>query len=173
VPHESRAWIGLGSNLGARASFLAGALAALERAGHRVVSRSSVFETEPVGGPPQPWFLNMAIEVETAASPLELLDDLLAIELHAGRVREEPDAPRTLDLDLLAFDERCLDHPRLVLPHPRMWCRRFVLAPLLEIAPQLENPENGRTVAEELALLAERPAVRRVGRLAPGGEVVV
>jgi 2-amino-4-hydroxy-6-hydroxymethyldihydropteridine diphosphokinase len=170
---KRRAWIGLGSNLGDRAMRLARALDDIEDAGHHVVAVSSVWETEPVGVGPQPWFLNMAAEIVTDSEPLVLLDDLLAIERRAGRTREIVGAARTLDLDLLAVDGAVLDHPRLILPHPRMWERRFVLGPLSEIAPGFRNPATGRTALEELEQLPTAPVARRAGRLAPGGSLVL
>jgi len=170
---ETSGWVGLGSNLGHRAAQLGRGLAGIERAGHRIVATSSVWETEPVGVPRQPWFLNMVVEIATSRSPFGLLDELLEIERGAGRVRGSSSAPRTLDLDLLAMTGLSFDHPRLQVPHPRMWGRRFVLEPLREICPGFRNPSTGRTVAEELELLSDRSAVRRIGRLAPGGALLL
>jgi 2-amino-4-hydroxy-6-hydroxymethyldihydropteridine diphosphokinase len=162
----SRAFLGLGSNLGDRAANLRTAIVDLEAAGATVRAASSVWETEPVDAPGQDWFLNMVVEVEVDETPLALLDILLAIERRAGRKRAERNAPRTLDLDLLVFEDLRVMGPRLCLPHPRMWQRRFVLAPLAEIAPDLRDPRTGRTVHDELQRLADTPAVRRIGVLA-------
>lgn len=116
-----------------------------------------------------PWFLNMAAEVETSLPPLELLEAALAVEAEAGRVRAAPGGPRVLDLDILLVGEIVLDHPRLSLPHPRMRERRFVLAPLAEIAPAARDPVTGLAVAELLARLADAHRVRRAGTIATAG----
>ena len=167
VYHDAvSAFIGLGSNLGDRAASLTAALERLGRAGLRPGAASSVWETEPVGGARDPWFWNMVARVETDLAPLALLDLLLELERRAGRTRTYPNAPRTLDLDLLLVDDLVLAEPRLELPHPRMWERRFVLEPLAEIAPALRNPRNGRTVAEERDGLRDAYAARRIGPLA-------
>lgn len=151
----SIAYIALGSNLGNRRAYLDGAVAAMRRHPAITVRRvSSWIETEPVGGPPgQGKYLNGAAEIETRLSPQELLGALLAIEREFGRVRETPAGPRTLDLDLLLYDDRIIDEPGLVLPHPRMAERRFVLGPLAEIAPEARHPRANATVADLLARL--------------------
>jgi 2-amino-4-hydroxy-6-hydroxymethyldihydropteridine diphosphokinase len=161
-----RALLGLGTNLGDRAAHLRSALDGLAGAGVEPRRISSVWETEPVDAPSELWFWNMAAAVDWGGPPIELLDLLLALETRAGRRRSVPGAPRTLDLDLLLLGETVLCDPRLTLPHPRMWRRRFVLAPLAEIAPDARNPASGRTAAEELARLDEPAIVRRLGPLA-------
>jgi 2-amino-4-hydroxy-6-hydroxymethyldihydropteridine diphosphokinase len=145
----SRAMIGLGSNLGDRAAMLEGALAALAATpGVRIERVSSVSETEPVGGPPgQGPFLNAAAALETTLEPLDLLRVLQAIEARFGRVRGVRWGERTLDLDLLLFDDRIIDSPELTVPHPRLAERRFVLGPLAEIAPDAIEPVTGRSVS--------------------------
>jgi len=160
------AFLGLGTNLGDRARHLQGALDGLGRAGVPARAVSSVWETEPVDAPSPLWFWNMAVSVEWSGRPVELLDLLLDLETRAGRTRTVPGAPRTLDLDLLLVGDRVVADPRLVLPHPRMWTRRFVLAPLAEIAPETRNPLTGRSVVEELARLVDPALVRRIGPLA-------
>lgn len=142
--------VGLGSNLGDRAAELRSAALRLARLG-RVVAASAVFETEPRDLLAQPDFLNAALLLETALPPRELLDGCLAIERERGRMREVPRGPRTLDLDLLFVDDLVLEEAGLVLPHPRLAERRFVLAPLAEIAPGWRHPVAGATVAELLA----------------------
>jgi 2-amino-4-hydroxy-6-hydroxymethyldihydropteridine diphosphokinase len=159
------AYIGLGSNLGDRRARLRRAVADLSAAGLRPTEVSSVWETEPIDVEPPLWFLNMAARLETGLAPLDLLDVLLDLERRAGRVRGASGAPRELDLDLLVMDDLRVEHPRLLLPHPRMWQRRFVLEPLAEIAPGLRNPATGRTVVEERDRLRDGPAVRKFGRL--------
>jgi 2-amino-4-hydroxy-6-hydroxymethyldihydropteridine diphosphokinase len=144
-----RAMIGLGSNLGDRAAMLEGALAALSSTpGVRIERVSSVCETEPVGGPTgQGPYLNAAAAIETTLEPLVLLRVLQAIEARFGRGRTVRWGERTLDLDLLLFDDRVIDSPELTVPHPRLAERRFVLEPLAEIAPDAVEPTTGRTVS--------------------------
>lgn len=159
------AYVGLGSNLGDRRAHLRAGLEGLCAAGLRLAAASSVWESEPVDAPGSPWFLNMVAAFETDRRPLEVLDVLLDIERRAGRVRAGRNAPRTLDLDLLLLGDLRWRDERLMLPHPRMWERRFVLEPLGEIAPQLRNPDSGRTVAEECARIRHRSRAVRGRRL--------
>lgn len=127
----TRAFLGLGSNLGDRRAHLRAAVAALPD----VVAVSPVYESEPVGGPPgQSPYLNLVVELDTARTPRELLDVAHRLETAAGRVRTEKNGPRTLDVDVLLVGELAIDEPDLVVPHPRMWRRRFVLAPLADLA---------------------------------------
>ena len=158
--HE--AFVGLGSNLGDREARLREALDALERDPEiELVSRSRLYETEPVG-PPQGRYLNAAVRLRTRLTPRQLLTRLLAMEDAAGRRRgPERNAPRTLDLDLLLYGDRRIDEPDLVVPHPRLHERAFVLEPLCELAPERVHPGLGVTLAE----LAAR--VRDPGAVAP------
>jgi 2-amino-4-hydroxy-6-hydroxymethyldihydropteridine diphosphokinase len=153
------AYIALGSNLGDRAGTLLGAVRALNAtAGVWVVRLSTFHDTTPVGGPPdQPRFLNAAAELSTTLGPEELLRALLSVEEQFGRVRTEKDGPRTLDLDLLLYDDLVRTGPDPVVPHPRMHERRFVLGPLTEIAPQAVHPGLRKTVAELLGGLFHHP----------------
>jgi dihydroneopterin aldolase/2-amino-4-hydroxy-6-hydroxymethyldihydropteridine diphosphokinase len=129
--HPTRAYLGLGSNLGDRRAHLQAAVAALPD----VVAVSPVYETAPVGGPPgQSPYLNLVVALDTALSPRELLEVGRRLEQAAGRTRTEPDGPRTLDVDVLLVGDLRVDDPDLVVPHPRMWQRRFVLAPLADLA---------------------------------------
>ena len=150
-------FVGLGCNLGDRRVNLDAAVSALNRrAGVRVVRVSSYVETQPVGGPPgQRPYLNAAAELDTTLSPDALLDAMQEIESDLGRVRAQRWGPRTIDLDLLLFGDRVIQSERLTVPHPRMHERRFVLAPLAEIAPQAVHPTSGKTIAELLAELPE------------------
>lgn len=144
--------IALGSNLGDRESTLAHAAEALARLG-RVVAVSPWLQTAPVGYADQPDFLNGAALLETQLAPTELLHHLLRIELEHGRDRSHAIAkgPRTLDLDLLLYDDVILQTPELTLPHPEMHTRRFVLEPLAAIAAEWAHPVLRHTVAELLA----------------------
>ena len=156
VPGE-RALVGLGSNLGDRRAHLDEATHRL--AGHAdvdLIARSSIRQTEPVGGPPQGRYLNAVVELEVRLTPRELLDLLLSIEAELGRVRTVVDGPRTLDLDLLLFGDRVLDEPGLRVPHPRIAERAFVLEPLAEIAAERVHPETGQTCSELLDGLRRR-----------------
>jgi 2-amino-4-hydroxy-6-hydroxymethyldihydropteridine diphosphokinase len=136
------AYVGLGSNLGDRDAALR---AALELLGGDVVAVSSFRETEPVGYLDQPAFLNAAAALETELEPCALLERLLAVERELGRTRDGPRfGPRTIDLDLLLYEDRVIDEPGLVVPHPRMAERRFVLEPLAELDPELAVPGQGR-----------------------------
>ena len=133
-------FLGLGSNVGDREANLRAALRGLEARGFRVTALSSLYLTEPVDAPPQEWFLNAVAGGETALSPEALLRACLDTERALGRVRDVPRGPRTIDLDLLLYGDEVRDTPGLTLPHPRMHERRFVLVPLVEIAPGARHP---------------------------------
>lgn len=135
-----RAFIGLGSNLGDRWAELSAAVAALGRYGD-VAGVSRVYETEPVGGPPgQGRYLNCVVELATEATPRALLERCRALESAAARVRTVRHGPRTLDADVLLVGDAVVDEADLTVPHPRMWERRFVLAPLADLAPEVVGP---------------------------------
>jgi 2-amino-4-hydroxy-6-hydroxymethyldihydropteridine diphosphokinase len=157
-----RVFVALGSNMGSREAQLAFALRALRASeGVRVVAVSPVFETDPVGPPPQGPYLNAVVELRSALAPSALLERLLAIEAAAGRERRGPrNAARTLDLDLLFFGARVVDEPGLELPHPRLAERAFVLEPLCALAPELVHPVLGATVAALAARVRDPTAVR-------------
>jgi len=132
------AYIGLGSNLGDRSSYLQLAVDALARVpGVHVKAVSHVYETAPVGGPPQDPYLNAVVAIETDLIEEELLRRCQQIEQLAARERAERWGPRTLDVDILLVDDTRFDGPDLSIPHPRMWERGFVLAPLRDVAPEL------------------------------------
>ena len=141
----TRAYVGLGANLGDRERTLRAAVDALAAEdGVEVVSVSVLRETEPVGVGQQPLYLNGAAELETTLTARRLLDRLLAVEQRFGRIRVPGErGPRTLDLDLLLYGDEVRDSPRLKLPHPRMHERAFVLKPLVEISPDAVIPGRG------------------------------
>ncbi len=159
---EEHVYVALGSNLGNRDRQLAAALAALSATdGIEVVAVSPVYETDPVGPPPQGPYLNAAVRLRTALAPSALLDRLLEIEAAQGRSRESTrDAPRTLDLDLLFYGDRTLAEPDLELPHPRLAERPFVLEPLCDLAADFVHPVL-RVTVENLARRVRDPAAVR------------
>lgn len=129
----TRAFLGLGSNLGDRREHLARAVGGLPD----LVAVSPVYETEPMGGPPQGDYLNCVAELDTDLGPRRLLELAGRLEAAAGRVRAERFGPRPLDVDVLLVGDQVVDEPDLVVPHPRLWERRFVLVPLADLAPEL------------------------------------
>lgn len=156
------AYLALGANLGDRQGQLQGARAALAATGDvRVIAASPLYETTPVGGPPgQPLYLNAVLRVETNLSCRGLLELCLAAEARFGRRRLEPWGPRTLDIDLLFYGRGVLAEPDLVVPHPRLHQRRFVLLPLADLAPDLLHPVLDRRVRQLLAALGDGEAVK-------------
>lgn len=132
-----RAFLGIGSNLGDRLAILRRAVAAVPDR----VAVSPVYETEPLGGPEQGAFLNAVVELDTARSPRGLLEVAQGLEQRAERVRLQRWGPRTLDVDVLLVGDLVVDEPDLVVPHPRLWQRRFVLAPLRDLAPDLVSAD--------------------------------
>ena len=152
------AYIGLGSNLGDRSKNLSGAIERLSRIG-TIAAVSAIYETKPWGVDGyQPRYLNQVAAVNTALDPLEVVAELLGIEHSLGRTRQEKNASRTLDLDLLLHGESVVDASGVSVPHPRLHERAFVLVPLAEIAPDVIHPVLNRTVFE-LAEGADRSGV--------------
>jgi len=159
------AYLGLGSNLGDRAANLLKALPVLVSGELTLIKASSIYETEPLDYPDQPSFLNMVIALSgEEIEPFSLLRFCLEIELRLGRQRTIPRGARTIDIDLLLLDDLVIDGIRdgieLLLPHPRMHLRRFVLAPLVEIAPALLHPVLGKTMMQLLGEVDNLQAVR-------------
>lgn len=152
VHSSATAYVALGSNLGDRHAHLAAATTALAALPEtRLLARSAIYETAPVGPSGQTDYLNAVVRLATRLGPFDLLDALLAIEHSRGRIRTERWGSRTLDLDLLLHGDTILQHPRLTLPHPAMLARAFVLVPLHDLDPELVL--SGRSVAQHLALL--------------------
>jgi 2-amino-4-hydroxy-6-hydroxymethyldihydropteridine diphosphokinase len=150
------AYIALGANLGDREASIRSAIARLNATPDIHVTRlSSLIENPAVGGPPDsPPFLNAAAELETTLPPQSLMARLLQIESELGRQRREKWGPRTIDLDLLLYDDQVINSPGLVVPHPRMTARSFVLAPLAQIAPDVLHPITGHTIRQMRDALA-------------------
>lgn len=152
-------YLSLGSNAGDRATHLCAAIERLAESG-TVIATSGFYETEPVDFLDQPWFLNCAVALETGETPRELLAHALMIEEGMGRRRTRDKGPRTMDIDILLFGDRVIDEPGLKIPHPAMHERRFVLAPLAEIAPGVLHPAIKKTARQLLAGLPTGQAVR-------------
>ena len=142
------AYLALGSNLGDKEANLRRALELLQQRGVEVVKTSSFICTEPYGVTDQPQFLNGVCEVRTSLAPLALLHTLLEIEQEMGRVRLRHWGERNIDLDLLLYEDVVMDTPELILPHPDMQNRDFVLLPLAEIAPEIIHPTLQKTISE-------------------------
>jgi len=153
-------YLSLGSNLGDRAANLERAIAALPEAGVRVLRRSLLYETEPLDFRAQPWFLNCVVEGQTLLLPRQLLHALQGIERRLRSRKLIPRGPRIIDLDILLYGRSIVRTPEIEVPHPRMTGRRFVLAPLAELAPGLHHPTLGATIAELLAATQDKSSVR-------------
>jgi 2-amino-4-hydroxy-6-hydroxymethyldihydropteridine diphosphokinase len=143
-------YLSLGSNMGDRLALLRKAIESLPGAGVEVLRTSSVYETEPIGLREQGWFLNIIVECRTELFPLQLLRRLKKIELALGRKRIVPNGPRTIDIDIILYGRAVIAMAALTIPHPRFRDRRFVLAPLAELAPDLRDPVTRRTIADLL-----------------------
>ena len=163
---ETRAYLGLGSNLGDRAGAIRTACMELGAHPEITVERlSSLYETPPVGMTDQPDFINAAIEIDTTLSARALLTACLAVEAQMGRVRNARWGPRVIDIDILVYGSEVIDEPDLKAPHPRLAERAFALAPLAEMEPALRPPGFQGDVTELLAQSNDRAAIRRIGKL--------
>ncbi|HXM15140.1 MAG TPA: 2-amino-4-hydroxy-6-hydroxymethyldihydropteridine diphosphokinase [Candidatus Eremiobacteraceae bacterium] len=155
-------YLSLGSNIGDRAANLNAAIAALPDAGVRVRKVSAFYETEPVDYLQQDWFLNCVVEGETEQPAGTLLPNLREIEIRMGSKKVIAKRPRILDIDILLYGDQTIATPELQVPHARMTQRRFVLVPLVEIAPDVQHPSWHATAADLLAATADRSEVRRL-----------
>lgn len=155
---KKKVFIGLGSNLGDRRSYLEAACCELSaHPGIRVLQRSSLYETEPLGYLDQGWFLNQVVEMETILDAEQLLSFTQGIEDDLGRKRSLRWGPRVIDLDILLYGDLVLNLPKLIIPHPRMYERQFVLVPLAEIAGKFLHPD-GKTSREHMEILQRKGA---------------
>jgi len=150
-------YLGLGSNLGDLKKNLITACQAFD-----VRNKSSIYETEPVGYLDQSWFLNMVIEIESDDTPHQLLLYCQSVETKMGRIREIPKGPRTIDIDILFYDELVIQERNLIIPHPEIPNRRFVLEPLNEIAPAFIHPVMKVSIAELLRRCPDDSAVQKL-----------
>jgi 2-amino-4-hydroxy-6-hydroxymethyldihydropteridine diphosphokinase len=152
-------FLGLGSNIGDRGAYLKDAIKIL---GLPIVAESSVYESEPVDYLNQPWFLNQVLQVETTFHPLKLLAECQKVEEQLCRTREISKGPRTIDIDLLFYNDEILSTPELTIPHPAIPQRRFVLVPLNEVAPDFVHPQLNLTVRELLERCPDQSVVKRI-----------
>lgn len=155
-------FLSLGSNVGDREKNLRGAIAALPKLGVQIKNISSIYETEPVDFLEQPWFLNCVVEGETTVPPAALLTKLRELEARMGSKKLVTRGPRLIDLDILVYGQHTIDSPELQVPHPRIRLRRFVLAPLAEIAPDLAHPSWSGTAVQLLATTNDKSAVKKI-----------
>jgi 2-amino-4-hydroxy-6-hydroxymethyldihydropteridine diphosphokinase len=158
-------YLSLGSNVGDREEMLRAALRLLESPGLHVVRVSPVYETEPQDFKKQPWFLNLVAEIQTGLFPMQLLTRVRRIERELGRKRTVDKGPRSIDIDILLYGESVIDSEDLVVPHPRMTERRFVLQPLADLAPDLRHPVLRRSVKELLAAVSGQAVRQHAAKL--------
>jgi 2-amino-4-hydroxy-6-hydroxymethyldihydropteridine diphosphokinase len=160
---EKTVYLSLGSNVGDRAKNLRAAIDELPHAGVAITRVSSFYETEPVDLREQPWFLNCVVEAETHFDPNMLLRALREIETKMGSRKLVPKGPRLIDMDILLYGSETMDTKELHVPHPRMHLRRFVLVPLVEIAPEAVHPSLKKTVKQLLEGTPDHSIVRQIG----------
>ena len=160
-------YLGIGSNLGDRQANMKKALKLLSDT-LQIELASSIYETEPVGYVEQPMFLNAVCRGQTELGPLQLLSLIKGIEASLGRVSSFPNAPRTIDLDIIFYGSMIMQTPELTIPHPRLEERAFVLIPLLEMAPDLCHPVSGESIKDLAAGVQGWEGVRKIGKLGVG-----
>ena len=156
-----KVYLGLGSNVGDREAMLREAIRVLDSPQLHIGRLSPVYETEPVDVAGQRWFLNQVAEAETDLFPLQLLQRTSRVEAQLGRKRLTPKGPRTIDIDILLFGNSVVKTPSLEIPHPRFRERRFVLAPLADLAPELRDPVTRKTIRELLGEVLGQAARKR------------
>ncbi|HEK86685.1 MAG: 2-amino-4-hydroxy-6-hydroxymethyldihydropteridine diphosphokinase [Candidatus Saccharicenans sp.] len=157
-----RYFISIGSNVGDRGHHLAQARRLLSRSGIKIIRQSSVYETEPVDYPDQPWFYNQVLEIESPHQPVVLLNLLKDIEQRMKRQPTFDKGPRIIDLDILLAEKTVIQTQKLVIPHPRMSFRNFVMIPLAEIAPDFVHPIFHQTIAVLAGLTGDTSLVRKI-----------
>jgi 2-amino-4-hydroxy-6-hydroxymethyldihydropteridine diphosphokinase len=162
TPPMETVFLSLGSNVGDRQENLRAAIAALAGAAVEVKRVSSSYETEPVDLLEQPWFLNCVVQGETAVPAVELLRALREIERRMGSKKLIARGPRLIDIDILLYGQQSIDAPELQVPHPRMHLRRFVLVPLVELAPNAEHPSWAATAAQLLDATEDKSVVTKI-----------
>jgi 2-amino-4-hydroxy-6-hydroxymethyldihydropteridine diphosphokinase len=160
-----RVYLALGSNLGDRENYLRSGIRGLANRGVESIRPASLYSTAPREILDQPWFLNTAIEVNTTLGPEELLAACLAVEHENQRIRDRAKGPRTLDIDIIFYGSEIIRQPGLTIPHPSFSLRRFVLAPLVEIAPDFVDPASQKTVSELFDISPDRAELHLVGPL--------
>jgi 2-amino-4-hydroxy-6-hydroxymethyldihydropteridine diphosphokinase len=158
----NRTYLLIGGNVGNRHQNLEKAAQLIDGQAGKIVQRSAIYETEAWGKSDQPAFLNQVLEVETGLDPHPLLDTILQIEQAMGRERKEKYGPRTIDIDILLYNDIELDTDELVIPHPQMHLRRFALSPLAEIAPQVIHPFFKKSVDQLLLECPDKLAVKKL-----------
>lgn len=166
-------YLGLGSNIGDRLSYLRGAIVELAKLDEVEVRRvSPVYQTEPIGYEAQEDFYNLVVEIETTLAPLALLAKIMAVEEKLGRTRTDHKGPRTIDIDILLFGDEVIEEYRLTVPHPRMMMREFVLRPLSDLDPDIRIPTVNVSVAEALSEIEGEKRVDRIPESISTGESV-
>jgi 2-amino-4-hydroxy-6-hydroxymethyldihydropteridine diphosphokinase len=152
--------MGLGSNVGERETNLLQAAVLLKKNGVNIIKKSSIYETSPVGNTRQPWFLNQVMEVQSDSGPRGLLQVILGIETSMGRARKTPLGPRCIDIDILLAEDKVVHSADLIIPHPELAKRNFVLVPLKEIAPDAVHPVFGKKIEDLWRRSKDRSIVR-------------